>query len=199
MAKEPEASAKVAPPPTVYPPSSSSLVFSDAPTPPSPAPASIEPPAEPDAPDPPDRPARIGPYRVLGRIGRGGSGQVLLGEQEEPVRRRVAIKVVPAAALSPELAARFDVERRALEATAHPNIARILDTGRTLHWTHEKLVAAGAAEIVTCVLLDKPSRRVVPFQADFVGFTIPDRFVVGYGIDYAQRYRELPYIGAMPG
>jgi len=75
----------------------------------------------------------------------------------------------------------------------------ILDTGRTLHWTHEKLVAAGAAEIVTCVLLDKPSRRVVPFQADFVGFTIPDRFVVGYGIDYAQRYRELPYIGAMPG
>lgn len=75
----------------------------------------------------------------------------------------------------------------------------ILDTGRTLQWTHAKLVATGAAEIVTCVLLDKPSRRVVPFTADIVGFTIPDRFVVGYGIDYAQRYRELPYIGAMPG
>ncbi|MHA1571092.1 MAG: hypoxanthine phosphoribosyltransferase [Alphaproteobacteria bacterium] len=75
----------------------------------------------------------------------------------------------------------------------------ILDTGRTLHWTHDNLLAAGAAEIVTCVLLDKPSRRIVPFEADFVGFTIPDRFVVGYGIDYAQRYRELPYIGAMPG
>ncbi len=75
----------------------------------------------------------------------------------------------------------------------------ILDTGRTLHWTHDNLLTAGAAEIITCVLLDKPSRRIVPFEADFVGFTIPDRFVVGYGIDYAQRYRELPYIGAMPG
>ncbi len=76
-------------------------------------------------------PARIGPYRVLGRLGHGGSGQVLLAEQDEPLRRRVAIKVVPAAALSPELAARFEVERRALEATEHPHVARILDAGRT--------------------------------------------------------------------
>lgn len=76
-------------------------------------------------------PERIGPYRILGRLGHGSSGQVLLAEQDEPVRRRVAIKVVPAAALSAELAARFDVERRALEATQHPHIARILDTGRT--------------------------------------------------------------------
>ncbi len=75
----------------------------------------------------------------------------------------------------------------------------ILDTGRTLHWAAGSLRGAGADEVVTCVLLDKPSRRVVPFEADLVGFTIPDRFVVGYGIDYAQRYRELPYIGAMPG
>ncbi len=73
----------------------------------------------------------IGPYRVLERIGRGGSGLVFLAEQEEPVRRRVAIKVVPEAALGPELAARFEVERRALECTDHPGIARILDAGRT--------------------------------------------------------------------
>ncbi|HTE05120.1 MAG TPA: serine/threonine-protein kinase [Planctomycetota bacterium] len=78
-----------------------------------------------------DIPARLGPYRVLGRLGQGGSGQVFLAEQDEPVRRRVAIKVVPQAAVNPELAARFEVERRALEATDHPNITRVLDAGRT--------------------------------------------------------------------
>ncbi len=76
-------------------------------------------------------PGRIGPYRIVARIGRGGSGHVFLGEQDAPVRRRVAIKVVPQAAVDPELAARFDVERRALESTNHPNITRILDAGRT--------------------------------------------------------------------
>lgn len=79
----------------------------------------------------PDAPKTIGPYRIIERIGRGGSGFVLLAEQDEPVRRRVAIKIVPHAAISPEFAARFEVERRALERTDHPNIARILDAGRT--------------------------------------------------------------------
>jgi tetratricopeptide (TPR) repeat protein len=65
------------------------------------------------------------------RIGRGGSGHVFLAEQTEPVRRRVALKVVPEAALDPELAARFDVERRALERLTHKNVARLLDAGRT--------------------------------------------------------------------
>jgi len=83
------------------------------------------------APTQPKPPGSIGPYRIVERIGQGGSGQVFLAEQDEPVRRRVAIKVVPAAALSPDLAARFEVERRALESTKHPNIARILDAGRT--------------------------------------------------------------------
>ena len=73
----------------------------------------------------------IGPYRVIDRIGRGSSGHVFLAEQEKPIRRRVAIKVVPQAAINEELAARFDVERRALECTDHPNIARVLDAGRT--------------------------------------------------------------------
>jgi non-specific serine/threonine protein kinase/serine/threonine-protein kinase len=74
---------------------------------------------------------RIGPYRVVRRIGRGSSGHVFLAEQEEPIQRRVAIKVVPEAALDPALAARFEVERRALETAEHPNIARILDAGCT--------------------------------------------------------------------
>lgn len=76
-------------------------------------------------------PDRIGPYRILSRLGSGGSGQVFLAEQEQPIRRRVAIKVVPLAAVSPESAARFEVERAALEATDHPHIARVLDAGRT--------------------------------------------------------------------
>jgi tetratricopeptide (TPR) repeat protein len=84
-----------------------------------------------DGAPPPAWPARIGPYRLLERIGQGGTGLVFLAEQEEPVRRRVALKIVPAAAHNPELAARFEVERRALEATDHPGIARILDAGRT--------------------------------------------------------------------
>lgn len=76
-------------------------------------------------------PTRIGPYRVLERIGQGGSGVVYLAEQEEPVRRRVAVKLVPHAAIDPSSAARFEFERHALERTDHPGIARILDAGRT--------------------------------------------------------------------
>jgi serine/threonine protein kinase len=76
-------------------------------------------------------PERIGPYRVLRRVGRGGSGHVFEAEQLEPIRRRVALKIVPQAAVDPELALRFEFERRALERTEHPNIARVLDAGRT--------------------------------------------------------------------
>ena len=71
----------------------------------------------------------------------------------------------------------------------------ILDTGNTLAYGKELLKRCGATEVKTCVLLDKPSRREVPFEADFVGFAIDDFFVVGYGIDYAESYRDLPYIG----
>ena len=70
----------------------------------------------------------------------------------------------------------------------------ILDTGRTLDFARRHVMAKGARSVKTCALLDKPSRRIVPFQADFTGFTIEDAFVVGYGLDYDSRYRELPYI-----
>lgn len=73
----------------------------------------------------------FGPYRVVRRLGRGATGVVLLGEQTEPVRRRVAIKVVPQAMLDAAHAARFDFERRALERTEHPGIPAVLDAGRT--------------------------------------------------------------------
>ncbi|MFO1073403.1 MAG: hypoxanthine phosphoribosyltransferase [Geminicoccaceae bacterium] len=74
----------------------------------------------------------------------------------------------------------------------------IQDTGRTLAFTRGLLLERGARKVWTCTLLDKPSRREVEGgEVDFVGFTIPDLFVVGYGIDYAERYRYLPFIGSI--
>lgn len=73
----------------------------------------------------------------------------------------------------------------------------IVDTGRSLVRAVELLEGAGAAHLWTCVLVDKPSRRQVAVEADFTGFTVTDRFVVGYGIDHAEDYRHLPYIGAI--
>jgi hypoxanthine phosphoribosyltransferase len=70
----------------------------------------------------------------------------------------------------------------------------ILDTGRTLTFARKHLFSRGALSVKTCTLLDKPSRRAVPFEANYVGFTIEDSFVVGYGLDYDSYYRELPYI-----
>ena len=73
----------------------------------------------------------------------------------------------------------------------------ILDTGKTIKLVSGLVQKLGPASLRTCVLLDKQGRREVPFEADFVGFRIPDKFVVGYGIDYAQRNRTLPHIGAV--
>ncbi len=68
----------------------------------------------------------------------------------------------------------------------------ILDTGHTFHYLRAVLSRRKPRSMKVVTLLDKPSRRINPVTADFVGFTIPDAFVVGYGLDYAQRYRELP-------
>lgn len=73
----------------------------------------------------------------------------------------------------------------------------ILDTGRTLHYVMGLIRAQNPASLKLAVLLDKPSRREVPVEADWVGFTVPDAFVVGYGLDYDQKYRNLPYIGVL--
>ncbi|MCI5049793.1 MAG: hypoxanthine phosphoribosyltransferase [Rickettsiales bacterium] len=71
----------------------------------------------------------------------------------------------------------------------------ILETGRTLRYALDLLNERGAGKIKTCMLLEKPGKRDVLASADFVGFTVPDKFVVGYGLDYDNHYRELPYIG----
>ena len=73
----------------------------------------------------------------------------------------------------------------------------ILDTGNTLSAVKQLLLAKGAASVRTCVLLDKKARRIVPFDAEYVGFEIPDEFVVGYGLDFNERYRNLPCIGVL--
>jgi len=73
----------------------------------------------------------------------------------------------------------------------------ILDTGKTLSAVVNLLKKRRPASLRTCVLLDKQGRREVDFEADFVGFKIPDKFVVGYGLDYAERYRGLPCIGVL--
>ena len=73
----------------------------------------------------------------------------------------------------------------------------IVDSGRTLHYLTEVFRERGCKSVRTCTLLDKPERRVVDLDVDYVGFRIPNQFVVGYGMDYDQRYRDLPFIGVV--
>lgn len=73
----------------------------------------------------------------------------------------------------------------------------IVDTGKTLEKVTEMFRAKGAKEIKIVTLLDKPARREKAIEADYVGFVVPDEFVIGYGLDYNQKYRNLPYIGVI--
>jgi len=74
----------------------------------------------------------------------------------------------------------------------------IVDTGHTLAYLLKLLEARGPATLRTCTLLHKPDRTEADVRIDYLGFTIPDEWVVGYGLDYAERYRTLPYIGSLP-
>lgn len=73
----------------------------------------------------------------------------------------------------------------------------ILDTGKTLKFVVEHLQSMEPASLKICTLLDKPDRREVDIEADYVGFTIPNEFVVGYGLDFAEKYRNLPFVGVL--
>ncbi len=73
----------------------------------------------------------------------------------------------------------------------------IIDSGRTLSYLLENLRRRNPASLKLCTLLDKPERRVTEVEVDYTGFEIPDEFVVGYGLDYSQKYRNLPYIGVI--
>ena len=73
----------------------------------------------------------------------------------------------------------------------------ILDSGKTLSYIMSLMGSGKPASVRLAALLDKPERRCVPVKCDYVGFTVPDEFLVGYGLDYAERYRNLPYIGVL--
>ena len=93
-----------------------------------------------------------------------------------------------------ELTRPFEVDIRGKDVIV---VEDILDTGRTLHYVMGLLHAQKPASLKLVVLLDKPSRREADVEADVVGFTVPDEFVVGYGLDYDQKYRNLPCIGVL--
>jgi hypoxanthine phosphoribosyltransferase len=86
---------------------------------------------------------------------------------------------------------------RGLEGRDVIIIEDIVDTGLTLHYLQEILRARGPRSLRTACLLSKPSRRLIDVPVDYIGFTIEDRFVVGYGLDYAEEHRNLPYIGIL--
>lgn len=73
----------------------------------------------------------------------------------------------------------------------------IVDTGRTVHEVTKLLYNKGAQEVKTCTLLDKPSRRLIEVEVDFIGFEIENEFVVGFGLDFNEKYRQLPYVGVL--
>ena len=91
----------------------------------------------------------------------------------------------------------LDVMRSDITTCDFLIIEDIIDSGRTLAYLHQYLLNKGAKSVKTAALLDKPSRRVVEFTPDYIGLEIPDEFVVGYGLDYAEKYRALPYVGIL--
>lgn len=90
----------------------------------------------------------------------------------------------------------LDLERN-IEGRHVLIVEDIIDTGRTLDYITRNLRTRHPASLRICTLLSKPSRREIPIPVDFVGFEIPDEFVVGYGLDFAEAYRNLPFIGVL--
>lgn len=90
----------------------------------------------------------------------------------------------------------LDLERN-IEGRHVVIVEDIVDSGRTLSYVTRNLETRNPASLRVCTLLNKPSRRVIDVPVDFVGFAIPDEFVIGYGLDFAEEYRNLPYIGVL--
>lgn len=91
----------------------------------------------------------------------------------------------------------MDLQRPDIQKCDILLVEDIIDSGRTLSYLTEYLKLKGAKSVRTCTLLDKPSRREVDFNPDYVGVVIPDEFVIGYGLDYNEKYRALPYVGVL--
>ncbi len=91
----------------------------------------------------------------------------------------------------------LDLVRQDLDSCDIVIVEDIIDSGNTLSYLVDYLRLKGAKSVRTCTLLDKPSRRKVEFVPDYRGKEIPDEFVIGYGLDYAEKYRDLPYVGVL--
>lgn len=91
----------------------------------------------------------------------------------------------------------LDLMRKDMDQCDILVVEDIIDSGRTLSHLVQYLTMKGAKSVRTCTLLDKPSRREVDFRVDYVGQEIPDEFVVGYGLDYNEKYRALPFVGIL--
>lgn len=91
----------------------------------------------------------------------------------------------------------LDLKREDLSNSDFILVEDIVDSGRTLDHLIKYLLEKGAASVKTCTMLDKPSRRVLDLVPDYCGAEIPDKFVVGFGLDYAEKYRNLPYVGVL--
>jgi hypoxanthine phosphoribosyltransferase len=86
---------------------------------------------------------------------------------------------------------------RSIKETPILLVEDIVDTGRTIKEVRQLLLNKGASEVKIVTLLDKPSRRVIDIDADYIGFEIPNEFVIGYGLDFDEKYRNLPYVGVL--
>lgn len=91
----------------------------------------------------------------------------------------------------------LDIRRKDLNKCDILIVEDIIDSGKTLSYLSKYLLDKGARSVKTCTMLDKPSRREVDFVPDYSGFEIPDEFVVGYGLDYAENYRALPFVAIL--
>jgi hypoxanthine phosphoribosyltransferase len=91
----------------------------------------------------------------------------------------------------------LDIKREDISDVDFIVIEDIIDSGKTLSHLVRYLRERGAASVKTCTLLDKPDRRAVDFTPDYCGKVIPDEFVVGFGLDYDEKYRNLPYVGIL--
>ena len=91
----------------------------------------------------------------------------------------------------------LDIKRDDMEDTDFIIIEDIIDSGRTLSHLVRYLAERGARSVKTCTLLDKPDRRQVDYNPDYVGKVIPDKFVVGFGLDFSEKYRNLPFVGVL--
>ncbi len=96
-----------------------------------------------------------------------------------------------------ELSIHFQPEDQEVQGRNLLLVDDILDTGQTMSSLRSAFLKRGAARVLTCTFLDKPARRSVEFDADFRAFEVEDLFVVGYGLDYAGQYRNLPYVAAL--